>query len=636
MSILNPLGLPVTTAVPVPDPQIVTLRAGAIDHGFSSGIGQRSAGALTWNDPLEDLAEWTLGGATPRLLANVVYGTGSVTCLAREVGLPISGQSSRFVARVHHVDPGAGSVGATGIYVSSDPPATIAGGTLTHVVGMFINEGLSGASSVRAATALVNGQAYVLGKLATGDEDFLLGIQTDELFTALFLRSADGTQEFRGYVANQTISGFGGVTASPAFAHTYVGLYLHDPRGTSGTSMGPVGFRGSLASVNPPSGLEDFTSSCFIRDAPSGTAFRVSPPAAYDANVPCPLVIYCHGGDGAFTDVQDAVIEPPLFAHLQSAYGVMVASSQAGGAGGSGDGNGFGDPTSLAAVFEMYEWITQHYNIGQVIFIGYSMGALTTSMTLANGEIPVDAIVLLAPLANLSWFNGVVQNPSSPLNTYLSDWEAAWGLPSGYTQAQYAAATAGYDPVLLPAEAWRNVPIFISYSTTDSRATPSDNAQHLISNLQSEGMTPTINIAVGDHADPSQFWNSGGAATGTNISSFIARVIGAHATVDTVSPTRMSIAEAAILAASKGLAVKEGAGAKQGTFSLSGARTTTVPNASVTAESRIFLTAQTLGTVATPSALCVSARTPGTSFTVTPSQPTDTSIIAYEIFEPAD
>ena len=82
------------------------------------------------------------------------------------------------------------------------------------------------------------------------------------------------------------------------------------------------------------------------------------------------------------------------------------------------------------------------------------------------------------------------------------------------------------------------------------------------------------------------------------------------------------------------LRVTEGANAKQGTATLV-AGTVVVNNTSVTANSRIQLTAQNLGTVTSPSALCVSARTAGTSFTILASQNTDTSTVAYEIFEPA-
>jgi hypothetical protein len=82
-----------------------------------------------------------------------------------------------------------------------------------------------------------------------------------------------------------------------------------------------------------------------------------------------------------------------------------------------------------------------------------------------------------------------------------------------------------------------------------------------------------------------------------------------------------------------GLQVAEGANAKQGTAVLA-AGTVTVANTAVFASSRIFITAQSLGTVATPQALAVTARIPGTSFTITSASATDTSTVAYEIFEP--
>ena len=81
----------------------------------------------------------------------------------------------------------------------------------------------------------------------------------------------------------------------------------------------------------------------------------------------------------------------------------------------------------------------------------------------------------------------------------------------------------------------------------------------------------------------------------------------------------------------KGLRVKEGSGGKQGTILLS-AGTAVVTNSNVTAASRIFLTAQdNLST----GALRVSARTAGTSFTITSSNAADSGVVAWEIFEPA-
>ena len=80
-----------------------------------------------------------------------------------------------------------------------------------------------------------------------------------------------------------------------------------------------------------------------------------------------------------------------------------------------------------------------------------------------------------------------------------------------------------------------------------------------------------------------------------------------------------------------GFSVKEGVNGKQGIVTLV-AGTATVTT-TVTANSRIFLTAQSAG--GTVGAVYVSARTAGTSFTITSTSGADTSVIAYEIFEPS-
>jgi len=84
----------------------------------------------------------------------------------------------------------------------------------------------------------------------------------------------------------------------------------------------------------------------------------------------------------------------------------------------------------------------------------------------------------------------------------------------------------------------------------------------------------------------------------------------------------------------KGMRIKEGSNAKMGTATLVGG-TVTVANTSVTANSRIQLTVQSLGTVTAPKAVAVTARTAGTSFTITSADATDTSVVAYELVEPA-
>jgi colanic acid biosynthesis protein WcaM len=102
----------------------------------------------------------------------------------------------------------------------------------------------------------------------------------------------------------------------------------------------------------------------------------------------------------------------------------------------------------------------------------------------------------------------------------------------------------------------------------------------------------------------------------------------------TVTPTYIALPTLTsgnidINTAGSGLRVAEGSNAKQGTATLA-AGTVTVFNTSVTATSRIFLTAQDNNTTGT---VRVSARTAGTSFVITSSNSADTGVIAYEIFE---
>lgn len=92
-------------------------------------------------------------------------------------------------------------------------------------------------------------------------------------------------------------------------------------------------------------------------------------------------------------------------------------------------------------------------------------------------------------------------------------------------------------------------------------------------------------------------------------------------------------ANVSIVTAGKGLKIKEGSNAKMGVATLSGG-TVVVSNTSITASTRIFLTVQSLGTVAVPMAVSVTARTASTSFTITSADVTDTSTVAWMLIEP--
>ncbi len=89
--------------------------------------------------------------------------------------------------------------------------------------------------------------------------------------------------------------------------------------------------------------------------------------------------------------------------------------------------------------------------------------------------------------------------------------------------------------------------------------------------------------------------------------------------------------DVSLLKVGGGLKISEGTNAKMGVCTLV-VGFCAVSTTAVTANSRIFLTPQSPG--GTPGWVRVSARTPGTSFSITSSSGSDTSIIAWIIIEP--
>lgn len=107
---------------------------------------------------------------------------------------------------------------------------------------------------------------------------------------------------------------------------------------------------------------------------------------------------------------------------------------------------------------------------------------------------------------------------------------------------------------------------------------------------------------------------------------------------DTQTPSTgiLSVASShvAVTTAGKGFQVKEGSNAKMGQATLV-AGTVTVSNTSVTANSRIFLSIASLGTVTIATEVAVTTLTAATSFVITSANVVDTSVINWIIFEPA-
>lgn len=141
-------------------------------------------------------------------------------------------------------------------------------------------------------------------------------------------------------------------------------------------------------------------------------------------------------------------------------------------------------------------------------------------------------------------------------------------------------------------------------------------------NVAGGGIAIYSNQSTGNATTPNAFavWTGDAGASGTNVQTVTSKFV------------IEGDGDVLIKTVGKGLQIKEGTNAKMGTATLSSG-SATVSTTAVASTSRVFLTSNADG--GTPGWVRVSARTAGTSFTITSSSASDTSTVAWLILDPA-
>ena len=224
-----------------------------------------------------------------------------------------------------------------------------------------------------------------------------------------------------------------------------------------------------------------------IRTLISGDSARIQMLATTNATVPTVVVIYFHGSsenqNDAFTNANEKLITDRLIAN-----GAIVASSNAGG-------SLWGNLTAQNAYFNLYSYLNTNYTISKVIFIGQSMGALTSLNLIASARVPVSAWWGIYPATNLHacYYN----------EGFVSQIEASYGFSGS---ANYAAATAGFDPHLQTSSLYANLAYAYTASPSDAVIFKANNADSLFIKLNAINTTRNLEIVTtGNHGDISNF-----------------------------------------------------------------------------------------------------------------------------------
>lgn len=194
------------------------------------------------------------------------------------------------------------------------------------------------------------------------------------------------------------------------------------------------------------------------------------------------LIIYHHG----VGEDKTAWTSDPLKSELRTALldeGYILAASNA-------HGENWGNANSIADYNALYADAIGRYIVTKVIFISQSMGGMSGLNCIQNGTIPVAGWVGIYPACNLAW-------------CYANGFTAAINTAYGIS-GDYAAKTAGYDPVLLDGTHFTTRMRFYA-SASDTTVSKTNNSDAMATVVNGHAAENTVVVCSGNHGDPSHF-----------------------------------------------------------------------------------------------------------------------------------
>lgn len=447
--------------------------------------------AVEWTELWANLASWNVFEAgSLQVSAGQVFSATTATTMAgnRAFAVPAGGKG-RVLGKITVPAATGGGLYSSGLVmigVSGDATVPVTGGPSLAAVGV---EGGSNQAF-----------AFIKGAFVTGDQTqsvvpvgtYYVSVLIDDLVISLVLRSADGTVERRFQV---TRSVFGAIN--------HVQVWNSDIRGLTGIGVGAVGAKhdSSTLRTRTVEGLADPVGWTLRDSLPA----RVQLPAAYDSRRAAPVVLYVHGsgesGAGPFTDTLKRTMMQDI-----ANDGFIVASTATTGT------NDWGNQAALDQYLTLYRYVRDHYAIGPVVLLSQSMGGIPGLLTLAERRVPgIVGWAGIYPACNLAQIYNVAGDPYT-LKVAI---DAAYAI-----SGDYAVKTAGHDPVLKSAGAFRGVPMRFYASPSDLVVNKATNADAIASLVAPVARESTVVACSGDHGDPSHFQSS-------DLRAFLARCIAA-------------------------------------------------------------------------------------------------------------
>lgn len=216
---------------------------------------------------------------------------------------------------------------------------------------------------------------------------------------------------------------------------------------------------------------------------PTGTGLYSDPqvilPTGYPANGGNPLAVYVHG---ASEDKTAPLTRPgkPVLIEAMSDAGWIVASIDA-------RGENWGNAASVGDYLALLAWLRANYSLtGVEVLVAQSMGGLDGFSVMAQ-EQSIAGLVGWFPVCSLAqMFPG----------TYHGDISTAYGLAN---DGEYAAKTAGFDPMRLAPSLFAGRRYFFSASPEDTIVPKSFHSDAMRAKIAPYAAEATLFTSAGEH-----------------------------------------------------------------------------------------------------------------------------------------
>ncbi|WP_032405190.1 alpha/beta hydrolase family protein [Rhodococcoides fascians] len=222
----------------------------------------------------------------------------------------------------------------------------------------------------------------------------------------------------------------------------------------------------------------------------NGQQVRIVPPApSLRKSAGNPLVIWSHPHNANQQVSLNYFIGPVLSA--LSNYGCTVAGSNL-------HANNWGNTFATDDNLDLYNRVVQYFGTpSAVIMLGGSMGGLASLLAVPDGRIPnIKGVALIDGVCNLAnLYAG---------GTYSAPIRTAHGIASD--GSDYAAKTAGRDPILVPAAQYAGKRYRFYASTSDTDVLKANNTDAFATYLGTNALEKSVLTHAGGHLATHSAW----------------------------------------------------------------------------------------------------------------------------------